>query len=1156
MYSFMSLGLRAVLFQVKRFAVRHAMVLGALLFCPPFLALAQEANIVGTITDPSGLVVSDARITAFNMETSLTRTTSTNEAGQYVVPDLRIGNYTVKIEATGFKTIEQRDVVLNVGDRTRLDFQLQLGVASETVFVEAGAAHVQSDSGEISSVITGRQIAQLATDGRDIYSLAGLMPGASSQMSDFQVATPVGASSSISFNGLRQAHNIYLLDGGEDDDRGGGGGMSIAPSIDAIAEFRALTSDYSADYGLSSAGTMTMVLKSGTSALHASAWEFNRNDAFDARNFFNPVPQEVAKLRMNIFGFNVGGPVTFGKLYNPDKKKTFFFYNMELRRLVQGSLLNTTVPSPSTYGGDFGATTINVPSASQVSSSVLAKNCPGDVLPAGIVQGAAFPGNAIPSCMLDPNAQALLSAGIFPAPNNGNQFVGGNESPTNVREEIVRVDHNFSSKFAVFGHFIAEQISQNHPTTQFSGSNVPAVSDTFETPSYSGVTHTTFTISPTLLNEVAFNYNGNHIDIHANGIYQRPSSFDVPRLFPGPNVNNRIPAVYITGSTGTIYDASCWPWHNQASDYQIRDDLSWTKGSHQLRFGFSWALYKKAQDLCGETQGGFNFNGVYAGNDFADYLLGLGNIYTELGVQDRAFWNNVSWASYVQDNWRATRRLTLNLGLRWDGVPHTYEVNNRVSNFYPNLYNPADAATVLPNGTISPASPGLGTSPNPILAGYPLYLNGIGIPGQNGIPKGLVDNHWAAFGPRLGFAYGLTSNGKTVVRGGFGIMYERIQGNDIYGAGSNLPFSTSVTFNGVSLSNPNTSLLTGATLTAPITVASIVGLNRSLYDLPASYQFSVGIQRALNEGSVLSVAYVGNTNRHQSYYQENNLPPESDLPGLTNNTIPGGFNTVVPYPGFNSISLATNEANSHYNSLQVEFKSQVRHALTLHVAYTLSRAIDGGGASQLGSDGQDLGSVSNPYAGWLYDVGPSLYDRTNILLANLVYDLPFFRNSSSRFMKTALGGWTVSGVVVAESGLPINVGISGAQSFNGLPSATNRPDLSGRISYPHTVSTTLEQSIQWISPSAFLLPTLGGWGNLGYDAARGPGRDNWNLSLFKNFVLSEARGSRLELRVESFNTWNHTQFNAVSNNFGASNFGQVTSAFDPRVFQLGGKLYF
>ena len=1156
MYSLTSPGVRTVLSHVMKFAMRHVMVFGALLFCLPFVALAQEASIVGTTIDPSGSVVTSVKITITNLETGLTRTIATNEAGQYVVPDLHVGHYTVRAEAAGFKIAERVNVVLNVGDRIRLDFQLQLGVKTETVTVEADAVHVQADSGEISSVITGRQIAQLATNGRDIYSLAALMPGASSQMSDFQIATPGGGNSNISFNGLRQGHNIYLLDGGEDYDRGGAGAMSIAPSIDAIAEFRALTSNYSADYGLSSAGTMTMVLKSGTSTLHASAWEFNRNDAFDARNFFNPAPRDVAELRLNVFGFNVGGPVTLGKLYNPDKKKTFFFYNMEWRRLVQGGLLNTTVPSPSTYGGDFGATTINVPSASQVSPSVLAKNCPGDVLPAGIVQGAAFPGNTIPSCMLDPNAQALLSTGIFPDPNNGNQFVGGNNSPTNVREEIVRIDHNFSSKFAVFGHFIAEEISQTHPTTQFSGSNVPTVSDTFDTPSYSGVIHTTYNISPTLLNEVAFNYNGNHIDIHANGIYQRPSGFEVPRLFPGPNNNDRIPAIYITGSTGTIYDAGCWPWHNESGDYQIRDDLSWTKGSHQLRFGFSWALYKKVQDLCGETQGFFDFNGVYSGNDFADYLLGLGNVYSELGVQDRGFWNNVSWASYVQDNWRATRRLTLNLGLRWDGVPHTYEAHNRVSNFYPNLYNPADAAIILPNGTISPASPGLGTSPNPILAGYPFYLNGIGIPGQSGIPKGLVDNHWAAFGPRLGFAYSLNGNGKTVVRGGFGIMYERIQGNDIYGAGSNLPFSTQVTFPGVSLSNPNTSLLTGATLTAPITVASIVGLNRSLYALPASYQFSIGIQRALNAGSVLSVAYVGNTNRHQNYYQENNLPPESDLPDLINNTIPGGYNAVVPYLGFNSIDLATNGANSHYNSLQVDLNSQIRHDLTLRVAYTLSRSIDPSNGARGGGPGMDLANVSNPYAGWRYDVGPGLYDRTNILLANFIYDLPFFKHSSMRFMKIALGGWTVSGIVIAESGLPINIGISGPQGFNGLPNGANRPDLSGRISYTHTVSTTAEQSIQWISPSAFSLPTLGGWGNLGYDAARGPGRDNWNLSLFKSFVISDSRGSKFELRVESFNTWNHTQFNDVSNNFGASNFGQVTSAFDPRVFQLGGKLYF
>ncbi len=651
---------------------------------------------------------------------------------------------------------------------------MQLGGAQETVTVEANAVRVQTDSGEQSNVITDQQMSQISINGRSIYQLAALTPGASSQINSF-VNTPVGGDYNVEFNGMRQNHNIYLLDGGEDDDRGGAGGMSIAPSTDAIAEFRALTSNYSADYGLSSAGTMTMVLKSGSSTLHASAWEFLRNDALDARNFFNPATNlngtsnPVAELRLNVFGFNVGGPVTFGKLYNRDRKRTFFFYNMEWRRLIQGSITNgQTVPLPSTYGGNFGSTVVNVPSTTTVSPVVLFRNCPGGVAPAGVVQGSPFPGNTIPSCMIDPNATALLAAGIFPAPTSGTNFNGPSTTPTPLKEEVVRIDHNFTSKFSVFGHFIAEQVSQGYSISQWSGANVPTVGDTFGNPSYSGVVHTTYTINPNLLNEVAFNYNGNRINIipfAGAGLssLSLPAGYDGTnsRLFTGPNNDNRIPNIDLNGSTGTHFEISSWPWHNKADDYQIRDDVSWTHGAHQFKFGGSWALYKKTQDLFGQTQGGFGFDGTFTGNDFADFLLGDAKSYQELAVQDAGQWNNVSWAAYVQDNWRVNRKLTLNLGLRWDGVPHTYEANDRMGNFYPNLYNPANAAILNPNGTISPTSPGLGTSPNPILAGVPLYLNGIGIPEQNGVPKGLVNNHWANFGPRLGFAYDFSGTGKT-----------------------------------------------------------------------------------------------------------------------------------------------------------------------------------------------------------------------------------------------------------------------------------------------------------------------------------------------------------------------------------------------------------
>jgi len=1106
-------------------------------------AVAQEATLLGTVTDPSGAATPNVGITITNSDTGRVRKMTTGDNGQYLAPDLGIGHYTVAAEAQGFKTARS-EITLAVGDRGRLDFKLELGNTQESVTVEATAIALQTESGEVSDVVSGQQVSQLATNGRSLYGLAALTPGASSFMPDFQNPTPVGGNASVSFNGQRAAHNIYLVDGGENLDRGGAGNISIMPSLDAIAEFRVLSSNYSAEFGLSSAGTLSMVFKSGTKQFHASAWEFLRNDALDAANFFtNAAGKTPQELRFNTYGFNVGGPVTIPKVYKTKPPRTFFFYNMEWRKLVQGGLVNQTVPPANSYGGVF-STPISVPGASQLSPSLLAR-----YTALGLTPGQNFPNNTIPASLLDPNAQALLKAGIFPASNSGSQFIGGNKLPTNVREELVRIDHQFTDKFWIFGHYVAEQISQTYGTAQWSDDNVPTVGDTFGNPSYSGVIHATHAISPTLLNETAFNYNGNRINIVPYGVIDRPSSLNTPRLFSGPNNLNRIPNIDLAGTTGAKFEISSWPWHNKADDYQVRDDISWTKGRHQLKVGGSWALYKKIQDLFGQTQGAFNFNGAYTGNDFADFLLGYTNTYTELAVQDNGRWNNVSWAIYGQDNWRVNSRLTLNLGLRWDGIPHTYEENNRQSNFYPGLYDPAKAAIVLPDGNISPASPGLGVSPNPILKGVPLYLNGIGVAGQNGIPEGLVQNHWANFGPRVGFAYDLMGTGKTVIRGGFGIMYERIQGNDVYNAGPNLPFSTQVSFSNVSLSNPNLSLQSGQTLAAPISVASITGLAYSDYKQPASYQYSFGIQQQLMRNSVLSVAYVGNQNHHLNDYRDINLPNPGALPGLINKTA-ANYNTLVPFAGFRDVRLSENAANSHYHSLQVSLKAQASSSLAVQLAYTYSRAID----PNTKNNGGDLNDLSNPY-NRAYDIGASPFDRSHIASINFVYEPPIFKSSPNRVLKSALGGWSLSGIVTAETGAPVADGsnnyitLGGAQGSNGLAKGTNRPNVNGPVTY-------LERVDAWFDKSALSTPAIGQWGNLGKGAIRGPGRDNWNLALFKSFVFSEQRGSQLEFRFETFNTFNHTQFKDVSTSFAASNFGAVTSAWDPRTLQLGLKLRF
>jgi hypothetical protein len=304
------------------------------------------------------------------------------------------------------------------------------------------------------------------------------------------------------------------------------------------------------------------------------------------------------------------------------------------------------------------------------------------------------------------------------------------------------------------------------------------------------------------------------------------------------------------------------------------------------------------------------------------------------------------------------------------------------------------------------------------------------------------------------------------------------------------------------------------------------------------------VQRQLNSRSVLSVAYVGNQNRYQNNYRQMNLPDESYLPeliaGKQYTTAPG-----LPYPGFNSINMSINEANSHYDSLQVDVNSKIRE-LTLRAYYTFSHSVD---PTLGGNGGSDLSNVSNPYLGWKYDDGPGGYDRTHNAAVNFIYDIPFLQKNPNRLLRTMLGGWEVSGIVTMTSGVPINPQLTGGQSGNGLPNATNRPDKVAKYSYPHKVG-------EWFDVNAFAPPAVGSWGNAGFNSLRGPGRDNWNLSLFKSFRFSDDGSRRFEFRAESFNVWNHTEFNQVSNALGASNFGQVTSAFDPRVFQFGGKLYF
>jgi hypothetical protein len=1102
------------------------------------VAYSQEtASIVGTVSDPTGAAVPNAKITLTNVETGLVRSTETNTAGSYAARELTIGRYNVRVEVAGFKTFERTGITLNVNDTVRADASLQVGESKESITVEANAVQVQSDSNEVSQTITGSMVSDLATNGRNVIQLAMLAAGASASIPDFDSPMAQNQNRSISFNGQRSDHNNWLINGGEAYDRGGGGILIVSPSQDALQEFKVMTSNYGADFGQSSGGMISMATKSGTKQFHGGAWEYVRNDAFDANTFFaNLNGQKKPELRYNTFGFNLGGPVP--KVGH--EKKTFFFYNMEWRRLVQGGEINATSVPVAARSGDFSylSSAIHVPQTTDPAE--IAK-----LAQYGLTPGQNFPNNKIPTGLISTNATTLLNAGLFPAANAANNlYYAVNNNVTNYREETARLDHQIGSKLGLMASLIYDSGIQSQAPPLWAGGTYPTAGSVMAVPSWAGVVHATYTISPTLLNEASFNFNGNNIDINDVGLYQKPSGYSVKNFFQA-NVDNKLPGISIGSPYNISYTPGWWPWHNTWRSWQGKDDLSWIHGKHNMKFGGSYMYTHKNQQFQLNSGGQFNFSSSATGNGFADFLLGFASSYSEPASVDYVHISTKNYNLYVLDDWRISNRLTLNLGIRWEGIPHAYDSEGTASNFYPNLYNPAQAATFLPSGALDPNGPGFTTVPGILLSNVRFYMNGVGIAGRNGIPQGLVDNHWDTFAPRIGFAYDLTGRQKTVLRAGAGIFYERIGGNEEYNMGqNNVPFAYQSAPTQVYFDNPATSYTTGQTAAVPYFPAGITTVAQQ-YKIPTSAQWSLGVQHQLRENAVVSVTYVGNSNYHQSEGVNINSLAENDPHrlGVCGSTC--GYtgaqlnaNLYRPYQGWGAIAPMVLGANSNYNSLQVAARVTAWKNLTLNSTYTWSHAFDI-------IDGEIFSNINNPFnARW--DYGPAGFDRRQISITSFIYKFPLFRNSGSQAMKTLLGGWELSGIALFESGTPVSIG-AGPDNL-GLGGTTgNRANIVAPITYPKT-------RLQWFSTSSFATPGPLQWGTAARNDVVSPGRNNWNMALFKAFQVKE--NVRFEFRAETFNTFNHTQFNSLQTSVTSGNFGQLTGAASPRTFQLGAKFLF
>jgi hypothetical protein len=1114
-------------------------------------AWAQDnATLNGAVLDSSGAAVANATIFLTNTATGQVRQVTSNSSGLYRFANVGVGQYTLEASGAGFQKYSKTGIVVNVAQTLEEDITFKVGNQEQTITVEADALQVQAETNELSNLISGQQVTQLATNGRNVTSLAALGMGVSNTLSDYGGVNALTTSNAISFNGTRVSHNIYLLDGGELNDRGCGGCFSSLPSIDALSEFQTLESNYGPDYGIGSGGTITMVIKSGTRDFHGTLWEFNRNEDYDANNYFsNLAGQARPEFRLNVFGGNFGGPLYIPGLYNTDKKKTFFFVNEEWRRQILGSnpaIANTiaadnfpTLGQPLTY---------TVPSNGSV--PVVPQNLDGVD---GLVAGQPFPNNTIPANVIDQNAVLELNAGTFPHPNLGtSQYISSIPQPTNVREDVFRIDHSINSKFQLMGHYLHDAVTQTYFPPLWGDSTYPTVGTQMLNPSWSSTIKLTQTYSPSLLNETTFLFSGNTIHLSPvngpGGSFVQPAGWTATSFFPvALNDQARMPEIDLGAPYNTNWSSSYFPWKNSYFGYETKDDLSWTRGKHQFKFGVSWLHDPKNQQLQYNTQGtaGFN-NGTFSGDSYVNFLLGDDASFSQLQFLAGKHWVNNNYGAYVNDNWHVTPQLTLNLGLRYDAMPHAYERYNQFANFVPADYNYGLGNPVAADGTIDPAQ-------LTVFNGQSFYLNGIREAGVGGFPIGAVKNNYDTIGPRVGFAYNVGGDQKTVVRGGLGLFYERVQGNDVYNAALNPPFAYIPSATNVEFSNPNTSALTGATTTQ--TFPSNLNTLEYNYRNPGTAQFSFGVQRQIAQSVVAVLQYGGSRGWDQSDDRAINTLPQTDpnnpgnpydlREGVANGSL--NANNYRIFPGFSGITQQENQTNFRYDSLQTGLRIENRHGLTVQLAYTWSHEID--------EVSYDLNGISDPF-NLKYDRGSGVLDRRNDFNANYVYNLPFFAHSGSRALHTALGGWVFSGVTIAESGTPYYVTYNGADTLGlGGINGGNRPDLVAPVSYPKTRQ-------EWFSTNSFASPIApwAGGGNNGFGSARkdavvGPGRFNFNLALLKTIEFREG-GPSFEFRLETFNTFNHTQFNGVDTGSTDGNFGQVTSAYDPRVLQLGAKIHF
>ncbi len=1139
-------------------------LIALLIMGAPLQAQIYTGSIAGTITDPSGASIPGATVTLTEQRTGVERKVNSQANGNFVFTGLDAGEYTLRVESSGFASLERRNTILPTGERLGLgSIALELGTVAEVVSVEGQAAIVKTESAERSSTITSEQVSNLLVINRNVPSLMQLIPGVVMNREEDSLTRRVDFSS----NGGRVNTNTVAVDGVMSSDVRNGFALKLQISQEAVSEVHILQNNYQAEFGRKSGAVVNMVTKSGTQQFHGMFSYFKRHEQFNAMNFFDNRRGITTKPRhrYNTYTYNIGGPVFIPKKWNTSRDKMFFFWNQEFWPISNTHTFTRTVPTGPERQGDF--------------SQTLYTN--GNQVPIfdPYNGGAPFPGNRIPSDRLDPSGIALLK--FFPEANffdrgvsNGRyNYVFSAEENLPNRTDTLKLDYNFNANNRISGTYTTfDEKQEGYVFRGYFVGNWPHMPLTFTAANRGVTTRYTKVVSPTIINEFKFSWFENPeklttTDDGLAGVQRSNIGFTAGQLYPSANPEDIVPRARFGGipSAADIRILSRFPMDDPYNLFTWDDKVSIVSGSHLVKLGifFQWAGHGMTSPV--ERFGSFLFNrNVNNPLDtnwaYSNAALGVYQTYEEANRRPVMKARNFAIHWYAQDTWKVTPRFVLDYGMRFYWVRPTHHAEDLLSGFVPSrfdsgaavhLLDPAfddagervavDAATgqFYPSYAIGAVAPGSGDP-----------FNGMVSPSiDNSFPRGMYENQGVQFAPRVGFSWDLFGDGKTALRGGVGIFYNPLVDAQI----QNLSVQPPLIEKPVLYYGEMSKLSSAQGLSFP---SAIRGFDPQDH-MPSAVNYSFGVQRDIGFNTVLDVSYVASLGRHLSWRRNlNSIPfganfdPANEDPTKPGKPLPANF--LRPYPGYGNLLFRESAGSSNFHSLQVTANRRFARGVQFGVSYTFGKALD--------FVTGDFSPVSNLVPARQRDYGLSDFDRTHIVKINYLADIPKVPWDNI-VAKAVLHNWQVLGITSFVSGQPLSVGYGTTKSIDitGSPTDGARIDL---LSDPYLPQSERSFSRNFRT-EAFALPAVGTIGNAGKHQLRGPGINNWDIALFKNIPIRESM--RIQIRWETYNTFNHTQFASFDTGAlfdtatGAQvdpGFGEFTSARAPRRMQFGLRFQF